>query len=192
MRKSLMSVCLSAVALLSLPVSLPALADAEHPHVRLETSQGAIELELDAEAAPNTVENFLSYVDEGFYAGTTFHRVMQDFMIQGGGMDADLEAKETHNPIALEKSGLDNTRGTIAMARTANPDSATSQFFINLVDNDALNYRDLYNPGYTVFGHVVSGMDIVDKIASVPTDRQGPHANVPKDPITITGAERID
>ena len=188
MRKSLIPLCLSALALFS----LPALADADHPHVRLHTSQGDIEVELDAKAAPETVDNFLSYVDEGFYAGTVFHRVMQDFMIQGGGMTADLEPKETHAPIALEKSGLENARGTIAMARTANPDSATSQFFVNLVDNSALNYRDLYNPGYTVFGHVVSGMDVVDEIAGVATGRQGPHANVPKTPITIESAERID
>ncbi|WP_110656656.1 peptidylprolyl isomerase [Salinicola halimionae] len=188
MRKSLIPLCLSALTWFS----LPALADDVHPHVRLETSQGNIEIELDAKAAPNTVDNFLSYVDEGFYAGTVFHRVMQNFMIQGGGMTADLDQKETHEPIALEKSGLENTRGTIAMARTANPDSATSQFFINLVDNSALNYRDLYNPGYTVFGHVISGMDVVDKIAGMPTGRQGPHADVPKTPITIKGVERID
>ncbi|NRB57540.1 MAG: peptidyl-prolyl cis-trans isomerase [Salinicola sp.] len=188
MRKSLIPLCLSALTLFS----LPALADADHPHVRLETSQGAIEVELDAQAAPRTVENFLRYVDEDFYAGTVFHRVMQDFMIQGGGMTADLEPKETHAPIPLEKSGLDNTRGTIAMARTANPDSATSQFFINLVDNGALNYRDLYNPGYTVFGHVVSGMDVVDEIAGTPTGRQGPHADVPRTPITIESVKRID
>nr|WP_223160962.1 peptidylprolyl isomerase [Salinicola aestuarinus] len=182
--------------LLSLSVlaalSLPALADDASPHVRLETSQGNIEVALDAEAAPATVDNFLRYVDEGFYAGTVFHRVMPGFMIQGGGMDAELTRKETHAPIPLEKSGLDNRRGTIAMARTANPDSATSQFFVNLVDNDALNYRDLYNPGYTVFGHVVSGMDVVDAIAETPTGRQGPHANVPRQPITIEGAERVD
>ncbi|MGM8850709.1 peptidylprolyl isomerase [Salinicola halophyticus] len=188
LRQSLIPFCLSALTLFS----LPALADADHPHVRLETSQGDIEVELDPEAAPKTVANFLRYVDEDFYAGTIFHRVMQDFMIQGGGMTANLEQKETHAPIALEKSGIDNTRGTLAMARTANPDSATSQFFINLVDNGALNYRDLYNPGYTVFGHVVSGMDVVDKIAGAPTGRQGPHADVPKSPITIEGAERID
>ncbi|WP_353980069.1 peptidylprolyl isomerase [Salinicola endophyticus] len=182
-----------AAGLVALPLlSTPALADADHPHVRLETSQGNIELELDAKAAPRTVANFLRYVDEGHYQGTVFHRVIPDFMIQGGGLDADLEPKPTHDPIPLEKSGLKNTRGTIAMARTANPDSATSQFFINLVDNDALNYRDLYNPGYTVFGHVVSGMNVVDKIAETPTGRRGPHADVPTQPITIVGAERVD
>ncbi|WP_110649835.1 peptidylprolyl isomerase [Salinicola peritrichatus] len=173
-------------------VALPALADADHPHVRLATSQGDIEIELDAQAAPNTVKNFLRYVGEGFYADTVFHRVIPGFMIQGGGMSAELEPRQTHDPIALEKSGLKNTRGTIAMARTANPDSATSQFFINLVDNAALDYRDLYTPGYTVFGHVVSGMDVVDAIAEVPTGRQGPHADVPREPIAILGAERVD
>lgn len=188
MLKTMLSLCCLTLTL----STLPALAATDHPHVRLETSQGDIELELDAEAAPRTVKNFLDYVDEGFYKGTVFHRVIPDFMIQGGGMNAELKAKPTHDPIALEKSGLDNTRGTIAMARTSNPDSATSQFFINLVDNAALDYRDLYNPGYTVFGHVVSGMDVVDAIAETPTGQQGPHADVPKSPITITGAERLD
>nr|WP_204352722.1 peptidylprolyl isomerase [Salinicola halophilus] len=182
--------------LFSLPLlatlSLPALADTDSPHVRLETSQGNIELELDAQAAPRTVENFLRYVDEDFYAGTVFHRVIPGFMIQGGGMDAELESQSTHAPIALEKSGIPNGRGTVAMARTSNPDSATSQFFVNLEDNDALDYRDLYNPGYTVFGHVVSGMEVVDAIAQTPTGRQGPHADVPREPITILGAKRLD
>ncbi|WP_106477513.1 peptidylprolyl isomerase [Phytohalomonas tamaricis] len=188
MLKTLLRLCPLTLALFTLPV----LADADHPHVRLQTSQGDIELELDAQAAPKTVENFLHYVDEEFYAGTVFHRVIPGFMIQGGGMSASLEAKETHSPIALEKSGLENTRGTIAMARTANPDSATSQFFINLADNAALDYRDRYNPGYTVFGHVVAGMPVVDSIAEAPTGRQGPHADVPREPITILGAERLD
>ncbi|WP_251977681.1 peptidylprolyl isomerase [Salinicola avicenniae] len=190
MLKRLLSACLLTVPLVAAPAL--ACADDDAPHVRLETSEGNIELALDAEAAPQTVENFLRYVEEDFYAGTVFHRVIPDFMIQGGGMDAELSPRDTHAPIALEKSGLENRRGTVAMARTANPDSATSQFFINLVDNDALNYRDLYNPGYTVFGHVVSGMDVVETIAATPTGRQGPHADVPREPITILAVERLD
>ncbi|GHC22940.1 peptidyl-prolyl cis-trans isomerase [Kushneria pakistanensis] len=179
--------------LLALPLfSLPALADADHPHVEITTSQGNIELELDARAAPNTVENFLRYVEEGFYQDTVFHRVIDGFMVQGGGMTADMATKKPHAPIALEESGLKNQRGTIAMARTAQPDSATSQFFINLVDNASLDYRNLYEPGYTVFGHVVSGMDVVDAMARVPTTRKGPHADVPETPITIEGARRLD
>lgn len=188
MLKTLLSIGVMTMAF----TSLPALADADHPHVRLETSQGNIELELDAKAAPRTVKNFLSYVDEGYYVGTVFHRVIPDFMIQGGGMDADLDAKAAHDPIALERSGLKNQRGTIAMARTNDPDSATSQFFINLVDNASLDYQGLYQPGYTVFGHVVSGMDVVDGIAATPTGQQGPYGDVPKTPITITGAKRLD
>ena len=179
--------------LLALPLCSPlALADADHPNVEIRTSQGDIELELDATAAPNTVENFLRYAEEDFYQGTVFHRVIDGFMIQGGGMTADMSTKKTRDPIALEESGLKNTRGTIAMARTAQPDSATSQFFINLVDNQALDYRNLYEPGYTVFGHVVSGMDVVDAIAGAPTGRRGPHADVPREPITILEVERVD
>lgn len=188
MLKPLLRGCLLALPLLS-PL---ALADADHPHVEIQTSQGNIELELDATAAPRTVENFLRYVDEGFYQGTVFHRVIDGFMVQGGGMTADMTTKKTHDPIALEESGLKNTRGTIAMARTGQPDSATSQFFINLVDNQALDYRNLYEPGYTVFGHVVSGMKVVDAIAAVPTTRKGPHADVSREPITIKGARRLD
>ncbi|MFC0337521.1 peptidylprolyl isomerase/peptidyl-prolyl cis-trans isomerase A (cyclophilin A) [Kushneria avicenniae] len=188
MLKPLLRGCLLALPLLS-PL---ALADADHPHVEIRTSQGNIELELDATAAPRTVENFLRYAGEDFYQGTVFHRVIDGFMIQGGGMTADMTRKKTHDPIALEESELKNTRGTIAMARTGQPDSATSQFFINLVDNQALDYRNLYEPGYTVFGHVVSGMDVVDAISGAPTGRRGPYADVPSDPITILDVERLD
>lgn len=188
MLKPLLRGCLLALPLLS-PL---ALADGDHPHVELRTSQGDIELELDATAAPQTVENFLRYVEDDFYQGTVFHRVIDGFMIQGGGMTADMSAQKPRDPIALEESGLKNTRGTIAMARTGQPDSATSQFFINLVDNPALDYRNLYEPGYTVFGHVVSGMDVVDAIAGTPTTQKGPYADVPREPITIEGARRLD
>ncbi|REC95018.1 peptidylprolyl isomerase [Kushneria indalinina] len=188
MLKPLLRGCLLALPLLS-PL---ALADADHPHVEIRTSQGDIELELDATAAPNTVENFLRYVEDDFYQGTIFHRVIDGFMIQGGGMTVDMATKKTRDPIALEESELKNTRGTIAMARTGQPDSATSQFFINLVDNPALDYRNLYEPGYTVFGHVVSGMDVVDAIAGAPTAQKGPHADVPREPITILDVERVE
>lgn len=137
--------------------------------VVLETTMGNIEIELDKTNAPITVENFLSYVKEGHYDGTVFHRVISSFMIQGGGFTADGNQKKTHAPIKLEsQNGLNNTRGTIAMARTSVPNSATSQFFINVADNDILNYAP-GNDGYAVFGKVVAGMDVVKKIKTVPT-----------------------
>jgi len=137
--------------------------------VVMETSLGTIEIELNRTAAPITVENFLSYVNRGFYDGTVFHRVISNFMIQGGGFTSDGAEKETEAPIKLEsKNGLSNDRGTIAMARTNVPDSATSQFFISVVDNDFLNYAP-GNPGYAVFGQVIKGMEIVDKIKMVKT-----------------------
>jgi peptidyl-prolyl cis-trans isomerase A (cyclophilin A) len=160
------------------------------PVVVLNTSLGKIKLELDAEKAPITVENFLAYVDAGFYDGTVFHRVIPGFMIQGGGMNADLGQKETRGPIQNEAdNGLENDRGTVAMARTAAKDSATAQFFINLKDNDFLNHgaRDF---GYAVFGRVVEGMDVVDKIAAVPTGGKGMHQNVPLEPVLIISARR--
>lgn len=138
-------------------------------NVIIETSMGNIEIELDSENAPVSVENFLRYVNEGFYDGTVFHRVISNFMIQGGGFNPDGSQKDTHDPIKLESdNGLKNLKGTIAMARTNVPDSATSQFFINVVDNDFLNAAP-GNDGYAVFGKVVSGMDVVDKIKSVKT-----------------------
>ena len=158
--------------------------------VRLDTSQGEIVIELDAAKAPKSVANFLDYVKAGHYEGTVFHRVIPDFMIQGGGMNADMQEKPTRTPIPLEsKSGLTNLRGSVAMARTANPDSATAQFFINLKDNaflDSANTRD--GTGYAVFGKVVSGMDVVDRIGAVPTGNKGPHQNVPATPVVIRKA----
>ncbi len=154
--------------------------------VRLVTSQGDIVLQLDAARAPGTVANFLGYVRTGHYDGTVFHRVIDGFMIQGGGMDARLREKTTRAPIKLEAgNGLSNVRGTVAMARTANPDSATAQFFINVVDNPRL---DTVGGGYAVFGQVVEGLDVVDRIKAVPTQPQGPHQNVPVTPVTITKA----
>lgn len=178
--------------LMPLLLATPALAEPDQPRVRLETSEGTIELALNARAAPETVANFLDYVAADFYEGTVFHRVIDGFMIQGGGMTADLSTRETRAPVALERSGLENRRGTIAMARTADPDSATSQFFINLADNPALDFQNLHQPGYTVFGEVVSGMSVVDAIAASPTGRQGPHADVPREPIVIEAVERFE
>jgi cyclophilin family peptidyl-prolyl cis-trans isomerase len=149
--------------------------------VKISTSKGDIVVELNTEKAPVTCKNFLQYVQDKFYDDTIFHRVINGFMIQGGGMTADLRAKAVKSPIANEaKNGLKNDRGTIAMARTNDPDSATSQFYINLVNNDPLNYG-VQGAGYAVFGKVISGMDVVDKIATVPT-RPG---DVPAETILI-------
>jgi peptidyl-prolyl cis-trans isomerase A (cyclophilin A) len=151
--------------------------------VRLATSAGDIVIELDAAKAPGTVANFMSYVRAGHYDGTVFHRVIDGFMIQGGGMDARLREKPTKAPIKLEAgNGLSNVRGTLAMARTSNPDSATAQFFINVADNPRL---DSFGGGYAVFGRVIEGMDVVDRIRAVPTQAQGMHQSVPITPITI-------
>src|SRR5262249_53308625 len=144
-------------------------AYAADPQVEFQTSAGNIVIELDPAKAPKTVENFLQYVNSGFYKDQVFHRVIPGFMIQGGGFTKAMTQKPTRDPIPLESSnGLLNNKGTIAMARTSNPNSATAQFFINLVDNSMLNYRP-GNPGYAVFGKVVKGMDVVEKIAAIPT-----------------------
>lgn len=151
------------------------------PHVVLKTTQGEITLRLDPVRAPQTTANFLRYVREGHYDGTVFHRVIPDFMIQGGGMTPDMREKRTHAPVRNESgNGLRNERGSIAMARTLDPDSATAQFFINLKDNAFLNAQP-GKPGYTVFGEVTSGMGVVDAIARLPTRSHGPHEDVPLD-----------
>jgi peptidyl-prolyl cis-trans isomerase A (cyclophilin A) len=164
----------------------PALAQ----KVRLATSAGDIVLQLDREKAPKTVDNFVAYVKSGHYAGTIFHRVIPNFMIQGGGMDKALAEKKSGTPIPLEsRNGLSNVRGAVAMARTSDPNSATAQFFINVTDNvflDQPNARD--GNGYAVFGKVVEGMEVVDKIREVPTTTKGPHANVPVEPVVIKKA----
>ena len=157
--------------------------------VTIETSMGTITAELDDVKAPITVKNFISYVTSGHYNGTIFHRVIDGFMIQGGGFTKDMVQKDTQAPIKNEAAnGLKNARGTLAMARTMVVDSATSQFFINLVDNDFLNYRgpDPRMFGYAVFGKVTAGMDVVDKIAKVKTGFAGPHQDVPVEPVVIT------
>lgn len=154
----------------------------------LETNKGVIEIELDEEAAPRTVRNFIRYVEDGVFDGTVFHRVMSGFMIQGGGFTSDGTQKDTRDPIPLESdNGLKNLRGTIAMARTSEPNSATNQFFINLVDNSFLNYGS-DQPGYAVFGRVVSGMDVVDDIGSVSTGMRGPYSDWPVEDVIIERA----
>jgi peptidyl-prolyl cis-trans isomerase A (cyclophilin A)/peptidyl-prolyl cis-trans isomerase B (cyclophilin B) len=157
------------------------------PKVLIKTSLGDITAELYPDKAPKSVENFLTYVKSGFYDGTIFHRVIESFMVQGGGFSKDLRQKPTRAPIPIEsKNGLSNLRGTVAMARTQDPNSATAQFFINVVDNPRLDYVSDANPGYAVFGKVVSGLDVVDKIRAVPTGAQGPfRSDVPTTPIVI-------
>lgn len=148
-----------------------------NPIVVVDTSEGKFKIELDQEKAPKTVENFLAYVDDGHYAGTIFHRVIDGFMIQGGGYDAEYAKKPTKPPVANEAdNGLKNTRGTVAMARTSEPDSATAQWFVNVSDNAFLNHKNKSTTGwgYCVFGRVLEGMDVVDKIKDKPTGAQGP------------------
>jgi len=158
--------------------------------VVLETSKGTLEIELDAAKAPGTVANFIKYVKKGHYDGLIFHRVIPDFMIQGGGFTADMQQKETEAPIQNEaKNGLKNVRGSLAMARTPNPHSASSQFFINLKDNTFLDYPGQDGWGYCVFGKVSKGIEIMDQIAAVPTTTKSGHQNVPVEPVTIKSAK---
>ena len=166
-----------------------------NPMVLMETSSGDILLELFEDKAPVTVANFLRYVDEEFYNYTIFHRVLKDFMIQGGGLGVRMDEKATHEPIQNEAgNGLKNVRGTIAMARTSEPHSAAAQFFINVVDNDFLDHVDNTpeNFGYCVFGKVEDGMDVVDKIAKLKVKPQGEHEAVPLDMVVITRISRFE
>lgn len=172
---------------------LASAAWAQNPQVVIETSKGNIVVELFAQEAPKSTENFLAYVDDGFYDGTLFHRVMQNFMVQGGGFDAQMQKKDTKAPIVNEAdNGLKNTRGTLAMARTNDPHSATAQFFINTVDNKFLDHtgKNVRNWGYAVFGKVIEGMDTVDAIESVRTGRIGRMDDVPVEPVSIVKAYR--
>ena len=154
--------------------------------VAIETNLGTIEVQLEDEKAPKTVANFLHYAEQGFYDGTIFHRVIPGFMIQGGGFTKNMVRKETDLPIINEgNKDLRNYVGTIAMARLPDPDSATSQFFINVENNESLNYRSPQEPGYAVFGKVISGMEVVNEIAAVPTTSYGQHQNVPRRTIQI-------
>ncbi len=172
-------------------------AKVERNMMKLETSMGNIVIELNEQAAPVTVKNFLGYVEEGFFDGTIFHRVIPDFMIQGGGFTDQMVEKQTHDPIINEaNNGLKNERGTIAMARTSDPNSATCQFFINHRDNGPLNYVENGNPGYAVFGKVIEGMDVVDAIASVVTttrmSKKGiDMGDVPVEPVVIKSARVV-
>ena len=168
---------------------------AENPNVLLDTTEGEILIELYPDKAPETVANFLKYVDEGFYKNTIFHRVIKGFMIQGGGLTMKMEEKPTSAPVKNEAdNGLKNDRGTIAMARTMDPHSATAQFFINLVDNEFLNYTapTVQGWGYCVFGKVVDGMDVVDKIGKTKTGSRPPYDDVPLDSVLINEASRFE
>ena len=164
-------------------------------YITMTTTVGPMTIELDADSAPKTVENFLSYVAGGFYDGTIFHRVIDNFMIQGGGFTADMEQKSTQAPIENEaNNGLKNHRGTIAMARTQDPHSATAQFFINVQDNDFLNHtgENMQGWGYAVFGKVTDGEDVLDKIRGVQTGSQAGHQDVPVEPIIIESVAIIN
>jgi peptidyl-prolyl cis-trans isomerase B (cyclophilin B) len=184
----------TAAALLILLGTVP-VAFADNPKVKIQTNKGDVVVELFSDKAPLSVDNFLTYVDEGFYNGTIFHRVIEGFMIQGGGFGRDMKKKSTHAPVKNEAdNGLKNERGTLAMARTRIPDSATAQFFINHKDNDSLNHRSKNQSGwgYAVFGKVTEGMDVVDAIATTPTGPGGPFpTDVPETTIEIEKITRI-
>lgn len=189
MERRMFIVMMILFSLLSTPVEA-----AKNPKVVLETSMGNITLELYPDKAPATVKNFLAYVDDKFYDGTIFHRVISGFMIQGGGMTADMNEKATRAPVKNEAdNGLKNDRGTIAMARTPDPNSATAQFFINAKDNTFLNFRSktMEGYGYCVFGKVTKGMDIADAIEKTPTTTKGFFQDVPAKPVIIQKAYRL-
>jgi peptidyl-prolyl cis-trans isomerase A (cyclophilin A) len=183
------TVCM--LAALAAASALPAHAQST-PRVKFQTSQGDFVVELQADKAPKTVENFLRYVADKHYEGTIFHRVIDGFMVQGGGFTPAMVQKPTRPPIPLEaNNGLKNDIGTIAMARTGNPNSATSQFFINVANNTGLNAPQPDGYGYAVFGKVVSGMDVIDKIRQSPTSNQGGFQNVPSTPISINSVNLL-
>lgn len=176
--------CAAALSFAMTPVAAHA-----NPDVLFKTSLGDFTVELDPAKAPKTVANFLTYVKEGHYNGTVFHRVIPGFMVQGGGFTPDLKEKATHDPIPLEsRNGLKNLTGTIAMARTSDPNSATSQFFVNVVDNANLDFPQPDGNGYAVFGKVISGMDVVKKIETVPTHNENMMQDVPRVPVVIQSA----
>ncbi|MDD3582133.1 MAG: peptidylprolyl isomerase [Desulfobacca sp.] len=183
------------VVLLTLGAGLASRAERKPIVVKLETTKGDITLELDQDKAPVTVANFLQYAKNGFYDGTVFHRVINGFMIQGGGLDANLKPKPTREPIKNEAdNGLTNDAYTIAMARTSDPHSASSQFFINVANNRPLNHtaKTPQGWGYAVFGKVVKGQDVVDQIKAVPTTTRGVHQNVPQEPVIINKAVVVE
>ncbi len=179
-------VALSGAALAAAPATPAASAT---PQVEIKTTMGDIVVELDREKAPKSVENFLTYVKSGFYKGTIFHRVIDGFMIQGGGFDEKLKQKKVNKPVPIEsQNGLSNVTYSLAMARTGDPNSATSQFFINVADNEALNYPGRDGFGYTVFGKVIQGQEVVDKIKGVLVDDKGIFQNIPVIPVVIKSA----
>ena len=185
----------SLILILNMVAQPPAWAERSLVLIKLETSMGDITVELNKEKAPVTVENFLAYVNNGTYDGTIFHRVINGFMIQGGGMDKDMQSKPTNAPIQNEAdNGLDNEPYSLAMARTNDPHSATSQFFINVADNKFLNHKNKTPQGwgYAVFGKVVEGQDVVDKIKAVTTTTVGFYQDVPKEPVVITKASVLE
>ena len=197
MKNTLLPLAVVLIAILSL-VLFPTLKGDQsmnNPQVLIETTMGNITIELDTQNAPDTSANFLAYVDDGYFVDTTFHRVIPNFMVQGGGITADMQDKPSKRaPIKNEaNNGLKNDRGTLAMARTSDPHSATSQFFINHNDNGFLNFssESAQGWGYAVFGRVIDGMDVVDSIAGVQTGNSGGHQDVPLETITITGASRL-
>lgn len=193
MKKAILFIGLT--LLVSVTASQNVLAEG-NPGAIIHTSMGDIQIELYVDQAPVSVENFITYAESGAYDGTIFHRVISHFMIQGGGFTTEMEKKPTRDPIVNEaNNGLSNTRGTVAMARTNDPHSATTQFFINTQDNLNLNYTGEANSrtwGYAVFGKVTSGMDVVEEIRFVPTTRKPPYSDVPVDPIIIESVEIID
>lgn len=184
-------------ALLALVIAfvLSGVVHAQNPQVQIRTSRGVIVAELYADKAPRTVDNFLRYARDGHYNGTIFHRVIDGFMIQGGGFDRDMRQKPTRDPIQNEAGNrLKNLNGTLAMARTPNPHSATAQFFINVKDNDFLDFREptAQGFGYAVFGKVIQGMDVVTAITKVPTGNSGQHQNVPREPVVIESVSLVE
>lgn len=188
-RAALAAMTAAALTLGSSAFAQQAANTARTERVQFTTSAGKFTVEVYPDAAPRTVANFLDYVNSGFYSGTIFHRVINGFMVQGGGFDRDMKQKPTRAPIPLEaQNGLKNKTGTVAMARTADPNSATAQFFVNVVDNPSLDYPQPDGFGYAVFGKVVEGMDTIGRIKSVPTTAYGPMRNVPATPIVIESA----
>ncbi|MBE0440329.1 MAG: peptidyl-prolyl cis-trans isomerase [Gammaproteobacteria bacterium] len=186
---------LAPFVLAALSFTVYAQGDTVLPQVKLETNHGNIVIELNSDKAPNTVANFLSYVEDGFYSGTIFHRVIKDFMIQGGGFTEDFVQKKPKAPIKNEaNNGLSNVTGSVAMARTGDPHSATAQFFINTVDNNFLDFRGENGPawGYAVFGNVIEGMDVVNAIRAVATASKGPHQDVPTENVIIISASVVE
>ena len=182
-------VALSGAALAAGPAAKAAAPASPTPQVEIKTTMGDIVVELDREKAPKSVENFLGYVKSGFYKGTIFHRVIDGFMIQGGGFDEKLTQKKVNKPVPIEsQNGLTNVTYSLAMARTGDPNSATSQFFINVADNEALNYPGRDGFGYTVFGKVIQGQEVVDKIKGVLVDDKGIFQNIPVIPVVVKSA----